>query len=131
VSSDSNGHRHAVLIVEDDHSTREAFLELARIIGVEPIGARNGREALTHLRGGLRPCLIVLDIAMPEMDGFAFRREQLGDPALADIPVVVMTGGGWDVETDARKLGLTVFLGKPVDPYRLVEVLSGHCQPAI
>src|SRR5690349_21118171 len=106
-------HRHTVLMVDDDHDTREAFATIARIMGLDATTARNGRAALELLRGGLRPCVIVLDMAMPEIDGFAFRRTQLADPALADIPVVVMTGGGWATETDARKLGLTTFLRKP------------------
>jgi CheY-like chemotaxis protein len=120
-------HRHTVLLVEDDYDTRDVFAAIARSVGLEAVTTENGRAALELLRGGLRPCVIVLDIAMPEMDGYAFRRAQLTDPAIADIPVVVMTGGGWATETDARKLGLTVFLQKPVDPDALLRVFTDHC----
>jgi CheY-like chemotaxis protein len=120
-------HRHTVLLVEDDYDTRDAFAALARSVGLDAIVAENGRSALEVLGSGLRPCLIVLDIAMPEMDGFAFRRAQRDDPAIADIPVVVMTGGGWATETDARKLGLTVFLRKPVEADDLLRLFTDHC----
>lgn len=120
-------HRHAVLLVEDDHDTREAFAALAEALGLDAVVASNGREALDQLRTGLRPCVIMLDMALPVMDGFAFRREQLADSTIADIPVVVMSGGGWATEADARKLGLTVFLRKPVDSDELVKAFSDHC----
>jgi CheY-like chemotaxis protein len=120
-------HRHAVLLAEDDHDTREAFVLLAEAHGLETVVAANGQEALDRLRAGLRPCVIVLDLAMPVMDGFTFRRAQLADPALADIPVAVMSGGGWASESEARKLGLTVFLRKPVDPEQLVAVFERDC----
>jgi CheY-like chemotaxis protein len=127
MGDDHTAHRHTVLIAEDDCDTREAFMALARSVGVNAIEADNGREALALLRGGLQPCLIVLDMAMPVMDGVAFRREQLADSALADIPVVVATAGGWAVEADARTLGLTVVLRKPVDPNKLLRAFSDHC----
>lgn len=117
---------HTVLVVEDDYDIRDAFAALARSVGLDAVVAENGRAALDILRGGLRPCVIVLDMAMPEMDGLTFRRAQLDDPAIADIPVAVVTGGGWATEADARKLGLTVVLRKPVDPSNLLRVLTDH-----
>jgi CheY-like chemotaxis protein len=67
---------------------------------------------------------------MPVMDGFTFRREQLADPALADLPVAVMSGGGWVAETEARKLGVTLFLRKPVEPDQLLAVFTARCGTA-
>jgi len=119
-------HRHGVLLVEDDYDTREAFVTILETLGLTVVGAANGREALERLWGGLRPCLIILDIAMPEMDGYAFRRAQLADPTLTGIPVAVMSGAGWAVERDARALGLTTFLRKPIDPDQLLATL-GDC----
>ena len=120
-------HRHAVLLVEDDYYTREGFILIIQRAGLDVVAAVNGREGLERLRDGLRPCLIVLDMAMPDMDGFQFRREQLADSSIADIPVAVMSGGGWAVEADARKLGLAVFLRKPVDPDAFLAALTKHC----
>ena len=76
------------------------------------------------LRDGLRPCLIVLDMAMPEMDGFEFRRQRMADPTLAELPVAVMSGGGWATDADARKLGLTLFFRKPVEPAELLRAFT-------
>jgi CheY-like chemotaxis protein len=121
------GHRHTVLVVEDDYDTREAFAFVAEASGIEAAVAANGLEALEKLRSGVRPCLVVLDLAMPVMDGFAFRREQMADPALADLPVAVMSGGGWAAEAEARKLGITMFLRKPVEPEQLASVFTSQC----
>jgi CheY-like chemotaxis protein len=127
VGNDHAVHRHTLLIVEDDCDTREAFIALAGSVGLDAMEADNGREALALLRGGLRPCLIVLDMAMPDMDGFAFRREQLADPELAELPVVVMSAGGPAVQEEARTIGLGVFLRKPVDPHDLLRAFSDYC----
>ena len=127
MANEGGTHRHAVLVVEDDHDTREAFTLLAASVGLDVLAVENGRAALRTLRDGLRPCLIVLDMAMPEMDGFEFRRQQLADPTLAKLPVAVMSGGGWATEADARKLGLTLFLRKPVEPAELLRAFTDHC----
>lgn len=119
-----------MLVVEDDYGTREALVGLAEVVGLRVIDVLNGREALTRLRAGLRPCLILLDMAMPDMDGFEFRRRQLADPILAAIPVAVVSGGGSAVEADARKLGLTLFLRKPIDPERLMRLFADCAVPA-
>src|SRR5689334_1568939 len=83
-------HRHSILLVEDDYDTRGALVLLIEHLGMEVVEALNGREALDRLRGGFRPCLVLLDMAMPDMDGVEFRRAQLADPALAAIPVAVL-----------------------------------------
>ena len=127
MANEGRTHRHAVLVVEDDHDTREAFTLLAASVGLDVVPVENGRAALRMLRDGLRPCLIVLDMAMPEMDGFEFRRQQLADPTLAELPVAVMSGGGWATEADARKLGLTLFFRKPVEPAELLRAFTDHC----
>ena len=127
MKDDGDPHRHVVLLVEDDYFTREAFRAVGATVGVDVVDVHNGREALERLRSGLRPCLIVLDIAMPEMDGFAFRRAQLADPSLADIAVAVTSGAGWAVECEARALGVQHFLRKPVEVDALVSLFGQHC----
>jgi len=122
-------HQHAVLFIEDHADGREAYAALASTVGLDMVAVGDGREALRRLRDGLRPCLILLDLRMPEMDGFAFRREQLADPALARIPVAVVSGGGYTVEAEARKLGLHTFLRKPVDPADVMHLFTDHCAP--
>jgi CheY-like chemotaxis protein len=71
---------------------RENLRDLLVDAGCDVVTARDGVEALSMLRsGGRLPCLIVLDLMMPAMNGYKFRALQLGDPALASIPVVVLT----------------------------------------
>lgn len=81
-----------VLIVDDDAETRTAMRDLLLQQGFEVDCACDGVEALAHLRGSKRASLIFLDLTMPGMNGWEFRRKQLSDPALASIPVVVTTG---------------------------------------
>jgi CheY-like chemotaxis protein len=81
----------AVLIVEDDSDLRSMMDQLLHLEGFAPITAINGLDALRLLKSGLRVDAIVLDLMMPVMDGWAFRRAQRLDPAIADIPVIVLT----------------------------------------
>src|SRR5262245_43368027 len=85
----------AVLVVADSIDTRDslAFL-LRRVGGYQVSTAADGQEALDRLRAGPRPGLILLDLLMPAMDGWEFCRRLRQDPALASIPVVVVSGVG-------------------------------------
>jgi CheY-like chemotaxis protein len=82
-----------VLIVDDDRDIREALGEMLAEEGCIVEAAWNGAEALKRLRAGLRPDVIILDIMMPVMDGFAFRAELKQSPELAGIPVIGVTAG--------------------------------------
>jgi CheY-like chemotaxis protein len=83
--------RRPVVVVDDDVDLRETLGELLADEGYDARCFENGRAALDYLRAGGAPRLILLDLMMPEMDGWQFRREQLRDDRLARIPVVVMT----------------------------------------
>jgi two-component system response regulator MprA len=75
--------------------------------------ASNGREALDLLQSSdTTPELIILDIMMPELDGYQFRKEQEKDPRLTEIPVVVMTAWA-DIESKAMQIGAKGYLKKP------------------
>jgi CheY-like chemotaxis protein len=97
----------SVLIVDDDHALREAVAEALGDEGFTVSCSAHGLEALNTLRAGLRPDVILLDLMMPVMDGWAFRQEQSRDPALASIPVVVVTAAHT--------------LPKPIDARAIVE----------
>lgn len=83
--------RGSILIVEDDLDIREALAEALGFEGYDVFLAENGREALDVLREGPLPHVILLDLLMPVMSGWQFRQEQLADPALAGIPVIVVS----------------------------------------
>jgi CheY-like chemotaxis protein len=80
-----------VLLVEDDASLRKIIAELLGDEGYLVDCAAHGQEALDHLERGPLPCAILLDLSMPVMNGFEFRRRQRANPAWASIPVVVMS----------------------------------------
>ena len=88
--------------------------------------AANGLEALELLRGGLVPDLIVLDLWMPSMDGFAFRRALEGDPTLPRCPIIVCSASGNDPAA-GLKVDATVCLQKPTDPHVLIAMIELLC----
>jgi CheY-like chemotaxis protein len=82
-----------VLIIDDDPFIRGFLAQVVAREGATPVLAVSGVEGYAALSGlRRRIALVLLDLTMPEMDGFAFRDLQLEDPALADIPTVVLTG---------------------------------------
>jgi len=117
-----------VMIVEDDRDTRDALREVLTQFGYETVGAENGRAALEMLRAqsARRPCLIVLDLWMPEMDGWQFSAQQRADPVLRDIPVIIVTADS-QAERRAAELRSVAFLAKPVSVPRLVAAVKAHC----
>ena len=108
-----------ILIVEDDPDSRESFCGVLEDAGHECISVKSGKEALLHLRSHPLPDAILLDMLMPEMDGWQFRKAQLADPHLANIPVVVITAAD-QARNSAMQFGAAQFLTKPVHPDALV-----------
>lgn len=78
-------------MIEDDPDIREALAETLSYEGYDVALAENGLEGLEVLRERSRPHVILLDLLMPVMSGWQFRQEQLADPSLAGIPVVVVS----------------------------------------
>jgi CheY-like chemotaxis protein len=112
------------LIVEDDERIRESLKELLEEHGYEVVCAEHGAHALELLRDAvLPPVLILLDIAMPVMDGLAFRAAQLADPTLAAIPVVVMTADG-RVEEKRVRAACKHGINKPMDVQQLLDIVA-------
>ena len=107
-----------VLVVDDDRAIQRLFATFLNVEGYRPAMANNGHEALTYLRGGGVADLILLDLKMPVMDGTTFRREQRTDPALAGIPVIVLSGADDTVPLD---LEAAAAFRKPV---RFAEVIA-------
>jgi CheY-like chemotaxis protein len=118
---------YRILVVEDDEMIRDSLVEFLDEQGYQAMGAHDGRDALAKLRGGgTRPCLIVLDLMMPIMDGKAFRQEQLRDPELATIPVIVLSAYH-DVAKSAAELDVPHYLAKPLKLPALMQLVERHC----
>jgi CheY-like chemotaxis protein len=113
-----------VLIVEDDADLREMMAQLLTLEGFRAETVANGRDALEYLQRGDRPEIILLDLMMPIMDGWEFRRRQRADPAVADVPVVVLSALD---ATRATDLDETAFLKKPLDFERLLQLVRRYC----
>jgi DNA-binding response OmpR family regulator len=116
--------RAPVLIVEDDADLRDMMAQFFLLEGFNPKTVSNGREALEYLHQGQRPAVILLDLMMPVMDGWEFRRHQQGDPQVAKVPVIVLSALD---RTRVGDLGEAAFMKKPLDFDRLLELVRRYC----
>ena len=120
-----------VLIVEDDPDIREMLKQLLASAGYHTVAAADGLEGL-HLLRAVRhrapeaPCLVLLDLKMPRLGGNEFRRAQLGDPTVANVPIAVMSGAV-DLEQRAASMGAVATLSKTIDVDVLIEVVKRYC----
>lgn len=116
----------AILVVEDNVDLRDGLFEVLRREGYAVETAANGREALDKLRGGFQACIILMDLMMPEMNGFEFRTAQLADPELATIPLIAYSGVN-DLATHAKQLRANAFIRKPAELSAIMSVVRQHC----
>ena len=107
-----------VLVVDDDDVVRETLCELLEMHGHHAVGARDGVEALALLRGGERVSFMVLDLAMPYMNGLQVLRVLSEDSHLKDLPLCISTAA-----VEAAPLGVPV-LPKPIDMTRLLQLID-------
>lgn len=114
-----------VMIVDDDVDIRETIADLLEARGFRVLAAGDGAAAMAELRRGARPCVILLDLMMPGLTGESFRALQLADAALADIPVVLLSGAR-AVDEVARRMGVEA-LAKPLELAELVSTVGRFC----
>jgi CheY-like chemotaxis protein len=114
-----------ILIVEDDADLRDMMAQMLALEGFQTATVANGREALNYLKSGRQPELILLDLMMPVMDGWEFRRLQQADPDLADVPVIVLSALD---QARAAHVDAAAFLKKPLDFDRLLQLVRTYCQ---
>jgi CheY-like chemotaxis protein len=114
-----------VLVVDDDPDICFALSAILEDEGYRVVCAENGRAALEHLAGGARPAIILLDLMMPTMDGWAFLRERRQDPYLSVIPVAVFSAA----ERNGFPSGLPDdhYLRKPVELDRVMDIVGRYC----
>lgn len=114
-----------VLIVDDDPDIRSSFAFMLQAEGYQTLTAANGKEALDLLRTIDPPCLILLDLLMPVMDGVQFLSVLRGGSDLAAIPVVIVSAA-----STVQPPPDTPRLSKPVPIDRLLSHVERHCGPA-
>ena len=119
-------HLHPVLVVEDDADIREAMVEILESKGYAVCAASHGAEALAQLKAGSRPCIILLDLMMPVMDGWTFCQETGKDPALATIPILIVSAV---TRQDPRNTCVRAVdhLTKPLNFGKLLATVELYC----
>jgi CheY-like chemotaxis protein len=116
--------KRSVLVIDDDEDIRDTIRAVLEDQGFAVACAANGREALDILlRDESNPTLILLDLTMPEMDGWAFRQEQQRVPRLAQIPVVLFSGN-LDAARAAQSLNAAAMMTKPLRLEGLVTLVD-------
>jgi CheY-like chemotaxis protein len=113
-----------ILVVDDDQAIRDTIVDVLEDAAYLVRVAKDGQEALDLLRKGPRPCLALLDLMMPGMNGWDFALEHARDPHLARIPFCVITaaGPGQPVPT-----GAVAVVRKPLQLKRLLDVVAEYC----
>jgi len=119
--------RRSILLVEDNDDIRVTLEEILTQEGFHVATATNGLEALDVLAHDPLPCLILLDLRMPVMDGLSFRLHQLRDPRIREVPVVVLTAANED-RLEAALLAACGHLRKPIDLDALLETAEEACR---
>lgn len=112
-----------VLVIDDDDDIRETVADLIGWRGFEVTQAANGQEALALLQSSQVPCVILLDLVMPVMDGWQFLERLRGAPGLRDVPVVIVSGHA----RSHAPAGVTKVLHKPFDIEDLYAAVAEHC----
>jgi CheY-like chemotaxis protein len=113
-----------VLVVDDDELLRDAVSEAIADAGYEVEQAENGREALDKMRRA-SPCIVLLDLMMPVMDGWEVVSEMTKDPALASVPVCVVSAQDRIAPPKAVRT-----LRKPVTAAVLLQTVEQYCGKA-
>ena len=113
---------HTILLVEDEMELREMMQEALELNGYVVVAASNGQEALDAIGRIDDICVVVLDLLMPEMNGWDFFAAMRARPELAHIPVIVHTSA-----PNQAPVGATRVLQKPTKLVRLLSVVQEYC----
>lgn len=117
------GERGTVLLVEDNAETRDVLARVLHMRGYPTATADDGLDALAYLRSGGTASLVILDLRMPNMDGWTFQRALKSDPRWADIPVIIYSAFPPDDPGDA----VGVLRKGSADPDALLAVIARAC----
>lgn len=115
-----------VLLVDDHEDTRALLVELLVLEGFRVVSLACGRETLALLSTLPPPCLVLLDLGLPDMSGIELARELRAVPGLEQTPLYALSGYS-HLRGEALRAGFDGFLLKPVLPDELRFVLDSHC----
>jgi two-component system, OmpR family, alkaline phosphatase synthesis response regulator PhoP len=117
-----------ILVVDDEKDVVELLKFLLEKDGYSVITAYNGREALT-IANQDTPDLILLDVMMPEMDGYTVQTQLLDNPATKNIPVIILTAKGQLRDVFAMSANVKAYIEKPFDPKTLRLKIQESIKP--
>jgi CheY-like chemotaxis protein len=118
-----------VVIVEDDLDVRETLVEVLTEEGYPTTAFAGGHAALRYLQSGEQlPELILLDLMMPVMDGWQFRREQKRLEHLSAVPTVILSADG-NIDRNMATLEASGYLRKPIHIKALLQLVGDFCGP--
>jgi CheY-like chemotaxis protein len=124
LAADAHG---KILVVEDDPEIREVVRDVLQDEGYAVVTATNGKEGLERLRQMARPCLVLLDLLMPVMNGGEFLSVLRTTDVLATLPVVVFSA--WSEEAQKIRDDTQGFVEKPVSLPVLLDTVTKFCAP--
>lgn len=113
----------SILVVEDDQDIREAMIDVLESEGYHAEAASNGQEALDLLKATQKPCLVLLDMMMPIMNGREFLDRVMEDSYLAPLPVLIVSAVADKTDTH----GAIGFIKKPVDIDVVLKFVDQYC----
>lgn len=113
-----------ILVVEDNDDVREMMAVTLELEGHDVATAVNGRDALNKLQTGDKPCLILLDLMMPVMNGWEFQNALESDPNLKKVPVVVVSAATAEL---VKRTEAAAYLPKPLDMDELLHIVGDFC----
>jgi len=120
-----------VLLAEDNAINQQIAVELLTATGADVEVANNGREALARLSSGTRFDLVLMDLQMPDMDGFEATRRLREDPSTAGLPIIAMTAHATlNERRRCLDAGMVDHVAKPIDPAALFAAVARWCRPA-
>ena len=117
-----------VLVIDDDPEIRQSLADALSDRGWVVVTEPNGKTAMEHLRQGLEPCAILVDLMMPVMDGWEFREEVRQDPGLRDIPMLVISAFSPKAPKGYPELGDAPFIPKPFEVETVIRALERVCR---
>ncbi|MEM6794636.1 MAG: response regulator [Acidobacteriota bacterium] len=116
-----------ILVVDDNSDNRDVLTRLLAFGGHETTTANDGQSALAQASRTPRPDLVLMDLAMPKMDGWTATAVFREDPALAHIPIIAVTGHVTSREIHrAQDAGCSDLVSKPIDYYVLMDKIANH-----
>ena len=118
-----------ILVVDDEKDVVELISFLLKKDGYDVVTAYNGREALEQVDKE-SPDLVLLDVMMPEMDGYTVQNKLLENPKTKSIPIIILTAKGQMKDVFAMSSNVTGYMEKPFGPKSLREKIKDSLQPS-